>query len=293
MIITASRFIQKLKLKNYMLNIKNPMPKYFFKRLSIIILAMTVITFWAEQYCLNFMDDSSDESCNVSNVKLQGYLTTYISNEGKDENGIPLWDETSSEDIARAVEEAERDDNIKAIILEIDSHGGEPVAAEEIANALKKANKPTIALIRGYGTSAAYYAAAGADLIFASASSSIGSIGVTTSYLDNTKKNEEDGLTYNQLSAGKFKDTGDYDKSLTPEEKELLMRDVNILHENFIKAVAENRKMDIEKVRELADGSSMPGQMALENNLIDKIGGMDEVKEYLKEKIGGEAEICR
>lgn len=293
MIITASRFIQKLKLKNYMLNIKNPMPKYFFKRLSIIILAMTVITFWAEQYCLNFMDDSSDESCNVSNVKLQGYLTTYISNEGKDENGIPLWDETSSEDIARAVEEAERDDNIKAIILEIDSHGGEPVAAEEIANALKKANKPTIALIRGYGTSAAYYAAAGADLIFASASSSIGSIGVTTSYLDNTKKNEKEGLTFNQLSVGEFKDMFSSDKPLTDEERKLIERDLNILHENFIKAVAENRKMDIEKARQLADGSSMPGQMALENNLIDRIGGINEVKEYLKEKIGEEAEICR
>jgi len=71
------------------------------------------------------------------------------------------------------------------------------------------------------------------------------------------------------------------------------MRDVKILHENFIKAVADNRNMDIEKVRQLADGSSMPGQMALENNLIDKIGGRYEIEEYLKEKIGGEAKICR
>jgi len=269
-------------------------PKNLLKNLSIIILVLTVITFWTEQYCLNFLDDSIEEkSCNVSNIKLQGSLTTYISSEGKDEFDNQLWDETSSEDIVSAIKQAEENENIKAIVLEIDSVGGGPVAAEEIANALKRAKKPTVALIREYGLSAAYYAAGGADIIFASQNSDIGSIGITMSYLDYTKENEKDGLTYNQLSAGKFKDTGDYDKPLTSEEKELLMRDVNILHENFIKAVADNRNLDIEKVRHLADGSSMPGQMALENNLIDKIGGRYEVEEYLRGKIGGEIEICR
>jgi len=234
-----------------------------------------------------------DESCNVSNIKLQGRLITYISNEGKNEYGDLLWNETSSEDIVKAIEQAEENNNIRAIVLEIDSLGGGPVAAEEVADALRRVKKPTIALIREYGLSAAYYAATGADVIFASVNSDVGSIGITMSYLDYAKENEKDGLTYNQLSAGKFKDTGDYDKPLTPEEKELLMRDVNILHENFIKAVADNRNIDIEKVRHLADGSSMPGQMALENNLIDKIGGRYEVEEYLREKVGGDVEICR
>ncbi len=120
----------------------------------------------------------------------------------------------------------------------------------------------------------------------------IGSIGVTMSYLDYAKENEKDGITYNQLSSGKFKDIGAYDKSLTPEEKELLMRDINILHENFIKAVANNRNLDIKKVRQLADGSDMLGQMALENGLIDQIGGRYEVEEYLRNKIGEDIEIC-
>jgi protease-4 len=67
---------------------------------------------------------------------------------------------------------------------------------------------------------------------------------------------------------------------------------VNILHENFIKMVAENRSLDIEKVRKLADGSTMLGEMALQNGLIDQIGGMFEVRDYLKEKIGRNIEIC-
>lgn len=82
------------------------------------------------------------------------------------------------------------------------------------------------------------------------------------------------------------------DKSLTFEERTIIERDLKIMHEDFIKAVAENRNLDIEKVRNLADGSTMLGQMALENGLIDKIGGMYEAKQYLAELIGEDAELC-
>jgi len=70
------------------------------------------------------------------------------------------------------------------------------------------------------------------------------------------------------------------------------MRDVNILNENFIQDVAGNRNMDIEEVRELADGSSWLGEQALEYGLIDRIGGIYEAKEYLKGLIGEEINLC-
>ena len=70
------------------------------------------------------------------------------------------------------------------------------------------------------------------------------------------------------------------------------MRDINILHQNFIKTVAANRNLGIEKVEGIADGSSMLGEMALENGLIDQIGGLPEATEYLKSQINEEAEIC-
>ncbi len=271
--------------------------------------------FYSSMYFLDEMADADDEyvyeetqeepgkiqeelektNYNISVIKLHGDLVSYIQNENLEcsyGECQPLIDETSSEDIISEIKKAEKDDGIKAIILKIDSLGGYPVAAQEVANALKRAKKPTVALIGEYGDSAAYYAASGADIIFASANSDIGCIGVTRSYLDNVKKNQKDGLTYNQLSSGKFKDMFDPDKILTSEEKQLIMRDVKIIHENFIKAVAENRNLDIKKVRKLADGSSMLGQMALENGLIDKIGGIYEVEKYLKEKIGEDVKIC-
>lgn len=248
---------------------------------------------------INYLDEnnigggqSKDVNCNAIGINLHGFLSDYISNDTKNEKGESAADQASSEDIVFAIQKADEDDEIKAIILEVDSAGGFAVSGEEVAEALKKAKKPTVTWIRGRGLSAAYWSATGADTIFASTVSDVGSIGVTLSYLDNYKKNLKDGLTFNSLSTGKFKDTGNPDKPLTTEEKKLIMRDLNIANEHFIKSVAANRKLDIEKVRKLADGSSMPGEMALKNGLIDKIGGIYEIKDYLKEKIGEEMEVC-
>lgn len=239
--------------------------------------------------------EDADESyvpCNVSGIELHGMLVTYISESDVDEDGFPLHDLTASEHIIGRIQAAEDDDEVKAIILEVDSLGGWPVADEEVANALKRAQKPTVTVIRGDAQSAGYYAATGADWIIASLDSSVGSIGVTGSYTDNALKNEKEGLTYNELSSGKFKSTRSEDKPLTDEERTLLMRDINIMHENFIQAIARHRGLEVETVRALADGSSMLGQMALDNGLIDQIGSWHEAEEYLKELIGEEVEIC-
>lgn len=237
-------------------------------------------------------DQSQDYTCNVAGIELHGNVVTYISPDHYDSEGNLIFDESASDLITGRIRTLEEDDSIKAILLEVDSYGGSGVAGEEIAAALKNTKKPTVALIRDAGASAAYWAASGADKIYASKNSDVGSIGVTYSYLDNIGKNRKDGLTYNQLSSGKFKDTGDPDKPLTLEEKNLIMRDVKIMHQNFIKAVSENRNIGIEKVASLADGSTMLGEAALKNGLIDQIGGMPEVKEYLKEKIGEDIRFC-
>jgi len=278
--------------------------KISFSTILIFVLAASLTAnyfFWPmdgeyyddEYYGNEYVDEEIEEgACNIKGIELHGDLYTYLLPSETDEEGYVVEDVVASQDIAFFINEANKDENIKAIVLEVDSYGGMPVAAEEVANALKDADKPTVALIREAGLSAAYWASTGADIIFASANSDVGSIGVTMSYLDNVAMNEKEGLTYNQLSTGKFKDSGDPNKPLTDEEKELFMRDNQILHDNFVKAVAENRGLGLEKVKELADGSSMLGQMAMENGLIDKIGSLYEVEDYLKQKIGEEAEIC-
>jgi len=249
----------------------------------------TIIKHLDDNY-FSYRDKVSD--CNVMDVQLFGDLYTYLPNDARDQEGNNIQDIVSADDLIGIITEAKNDDKIKAIIMEVDSTGGYPVAAEEVANALKGAGKPTVALIRQTGVSAAYWSSTGADIIFASALSDVGGIGVTTSYLDNTKKNQKDGLTFNELSTGKFKDTGSPDKPLTAEESQLFMRDLNIANGKFINQVAVNRKLPEDKVRALADGSSVLGEAALQAGLIDRIGGFAEVKKYLEEKIGEKVNIC-
>ena len=222
---------------------------------------------------------------NVAVIEITGEIvTTYTPYFDENGNLLEEGPQTVSTDVVTAIQKAVSDPSIVAIILSIDSPGGSPVGAEEIEKALREAGKPTVALIRGQGLSAAYWVATGADIIFASALSDVGSIGVTASYLDNAEQNEREGFTYNSISSGKYKDTGDPNKSLSEEERDLIMRDINRIHEIFVKKVAENRKQDISVIETLADGSSLLGEEALSDGLIDEIGGMKEVLAYLSQK---------
>jgi protease-4 len=229
-------------------------------------------------------------SCNVAVAQLYGSLV-YYPNEGGNASGT--LDQTASEDIRHEIETADADSSIKAILLQIDSPGGDPVAGEDIATALKQATKPTVALVADQGTSAAYWAATGAQTIFASANSVLIDIGVTQSYLDQTKQDVQNGLTFVSLTAGKYKDTGNPDTPLTSAEKALLQRDLNITDQNFIDTVAQNRNLSVASVTTIANGSSMLGQMALQDGLIDKIGNIYDVENYLKGKIGSDVTLCQ
>ncbi len=240
---------------------------------------------------LSDSSDTTNENCTVTGINLHGQLLTYVPNHAENDS-LFNYDVVASEYIIEIIKQANKDEKIKAIIIESDSPGGSPVAGEEIANAIKNSEKPVVALIRELGSSAAYWAISSADKIFASKNSNVGSIGVTSSYLNNVVKNKKDGYTYEQLSAGKYKDSGSADKPLTIEEKEIFMRDINIIYENFIEAVSQNRNIPIDKVRSFADGATVMGATAKERGLIDAIGGINEVEKYLEEITGEKPEIC-
>jgi len=234
-------------------------------------------------------------SCNVMGIEIRGCIVTYMPDEKESatQNTSDMCDTyTSSEEVVSMIETAAADDNIKAVLLEIDSFGGSPVASEEVATALKALNKPSVAWIRGSGDSGAYWIASAAGTIVASENSDVGGIGVTQSYVDYAEQNKNEGLRYNQLISGKYKDMGSPDRPLTAEERALLQRDLDIMHDNFIRTVAENRKLSIDTVRALADGSTMLGKMAKEKGLVDVLGTKDVVWQTLGTKIGDEPDVC-
>ncbi len=235
---------------------------------------------------------SDTEDCNIYGINIHGDIVTYNSHDSYNDQGQLKFDQISADEVTWYIKEAEDKENIKAIVLEVDSSGGSGEAGEEIMQALKRSKKPTVAFIRNRGLSAGYLLATGAQTIFASKFSDVGSIGVTQSYLQNTEKNKKDGYTYIDLSSGKYKDTGSPDRAITEDEKQIIMRDIKIGLDYFIKIVATNRNLDIEKVRKLADGSVVMGETALANGLIDKIGLLPDVENFLTEKIGVKANIC-
>ena len=113
---------------------------------------------------------------------------------------------------------------------------------------------------------------------------------MTMSYVENSAKNAKDGLRYVPLASAQFKDYGDPDKPLTYAERILIERDLKMAHEQFVKEVAENRNLPIEQVAKLADGSSMPGSLALKNKLIDTLGDQETARAWFAERLGMKTE---
>jgi len=219
-------------------------------------------------------------SGNVAVIPIKGVIT----HEG--DYGVFAETGVSSQTIVSWIEDAEADPNIKAVVFDIDSPGGTPVASEEIMLAVRAMEKPNVALVRETGASGAYWVASASDKIYASRMSLLGSIGVVASYVEVAGTLERYNATYRSLTAGEFKDTGSPFKRLTPREEQMFERQLNVMHEYFIQSVAENRGLPEDKVRQIANGWIYLGQESLELGLIDEIGGEDEVVEDLEELLG-------
>ena len=228
----------------------------------------------------------SDGYCNIAVIPITGDIIPYA---GADKDGTTyesdLAPTANPDDTLATLRWAETDPNVLGVLARIDSSGGVPVASEIIANGFKNSSLPVVALIRETGTSGAYLLATGADTIIASPLSDVGGIGISMSYLENTAKNTKEGLQYISLASSKFKDYGSPDKPLTLDERNLLERDLKIWHEQFVKEVAENRNLPVEQVAKLADGSSIPGSLALENNLIDSLGDQETARAWFAEQL--------
>ena len=192
----------------------------------------------------------------------------------------------SSEEIVRLIEKADENPSIKAIIIEINSPGGSPVASDEITQALKRTNKTTVAWIREIGTSGGYWVASGSDHIVANRMSITGSIGVIASYLDFSGFIERYNVSYERMVAGKYKDIGSPFRELTSEERTLFQNVLDDLRDEFIDEVAANREMPRKDVEKLATGLFFLGKDAKEMGLVDELGGEQEVIAYIEEKEG-------
>jgi protease-4 len=211
----------------------------------------------------------SNGRCNIAVLPIEGVVLPY---HGLGEFEMVITPET----VEKFMDTVEREGEIDAVLLEINSPGGTPVASERIAERFRSSNLPVVGVIGDVGASGGYMIAAATDYLIASPMSDVGSIGVNMSFVEESEKNEEEGLTYVQLTTGKFKDIGSPNRPITEEEKKLLQADLDLVHNEFINIISDYRGLDRDEVVALADGASMPGIKALNAKLIDELGGRAE-----------------
>ena len=217
---------------------------------------------------------------NVMLINIEGPIMSYSA-----DTGIFGSDVVSSSFVVKSLMEAQKDPNILAVVLSIDSPGGGAVASQEIVEALKSIDKPSIAVIRSLGASGAYWVASATDKIYSNPLSLIGSIGVTSSYLEFSGLLERYNITYERLVSAEHKDIGSPLRSLTDEERTMLMRQINLVHDFFVEDVASNRGVDKSVIQELATGNIYMGSEAVRNGLVDELGNINLVKEHLEEDL--------
>lgn len=279
-IIDAGKFIIKILLCSAAL-------------IGVLWAGLQIFGYWHDEWSgWNYSWQISDGECNIAVVPIDGEITTFPYVAETDEysgESAPLM--TSMSDTLATLGVAEHyDENILGVLMLIDSPGGSGAASKMIADELKQSSMPNAAYVLDVAASGGYLIATGADRIFANPFADIGSIGVTMSYVDYSKQNEEQGLEFVSLASGKFKDSGTPDKPLTEEERALFERDLKIYHDLFVKEVATNRNLPVEDVAKLADGSTLPASLALEKKLIDQIGGKGDVRAWFAEQLGMDAE---
>ena len=218
-------------------------------------------------------------------------IVSIISNKiepHKNKIGIIKIDGTilESEKIIKQLNDFNKDDSIKGIILRINSPGGAVAPSQEIyykvKNLADSENKPIIASISSLGASGGYYIAIGANRIIANPGSIIGSIGVIINYPVAKDLLDEIGLNFITHKSGEYKDSGSpYRYSNIDDEKyfELLVDD---LYNQFVQEVSQERNISIKKVKQLADGSVYTGKMALKHKLIDSLGTFEDALNLVK-----------
>jgi protease-4 len=193
-----------------------------------------------------------------------------------------------SKDIVRQISKYRRDDDIKAILLRIDSPGGAVAPSQEIYDEVLRVradNKKIYASMGSLAASGGYYIAVAADRVFANPGTLTGSIGVIMAFGNAEKLMEKIGLEPQVVKSGKYKDVGSPARKMTPEERIYLQRVVDDVHQQFIDAVAQGRNITPKEARKLADGRVFTGRQALKLKMVDEMGGLEDVIVKLGEAV--------
>jgi protease-4 len=209
-------------------------------------------------------------SDRIALIVMRGLISSSIPGSASD---------SMVEDMRAALQQARDDSRVKAIVLEIDSPGGEVTASDQIYNAVVKARakKPVVVYMDSLAASGGYYISCGGKFLMANETTITGSIGVIIQTLNYEQLFNKVGLASVVFKSGKFKDILNGARPMTPEERELIQSFVMQTYDKFLGIVAKERGLPADLLRNtIADGRILSGKDALNSRLIDGLGQIED-----------------
>jgi len=206
-----------------------------------------------------------------------------------------LFGGTSYAEIADAFSKAVQDDEIGAIVFDIDSPGGTVAGVEAVGDLIFNARgeKPIISFANGMMASAAYWLGSAAETIVGTKTSEIGSIGVLMIHGDQSKMDKQMGLKITYLTAGKYKALGNPHEPLGDTAKAIFKEELNEIYTVFVDTVARNRDIEFETVlTNQADGRVFVGQQSKDRGMIDEIGSLSLAVDLARSSIGNKNSLA-
>lgn len=241
-------------------------------------------------------------------------LTTYTKAESKDSkkrssarkvalvyangeivNGQGNGQQIGGDTFSKQIRQLRLDDDVKAVVLRINSPGGSATASEIIRREveLTRKKKPVIISMGDYAASGGYWIASGGDHIFAQPNTITGSIGVFGMQINIQKIANTNGITWDVVKTSRYADSTTISRPKTPQELAIAQKVVNQIYNQFLDKVSQSRKLPKPKVAQIAQGRVWSGQDAKQLGLVDEIGGIDDAIQYAAKqaKLGDDWEL--
>ncbi len=217
------------------------------------------------------------DSSKIAVISLRGLISTGVAgNVG----------ESMVDDLRWELEQARNDSNVRAVVLEVDSPGGEVTASDMIYDAVVKTRrkKPVVVYMESLAASGGYYVSCGGQYLMANETSITGSIGVIIQTLNYEQLFNKIGLASVVFKSGKFKDMLNGARPITPEEQAYIQSFVMKTYDKFLGIVAKERNLPVDALRNgIADGRILSGRDALDHRLIDGLGQIEDAFAKAKE----------
>ena len=219
----------------------------------------------------------------VAVIHVDGVITG-----GRGQGGL-FGDGGGTDAIIRQIHAARGDEEVKAVVIRINSPGGSAPASQEVGTELKKlraGGKVVYASMGDMAASGGYWIAALCDHIYANPGTITGSIGVYIPYANWEELFRKIGVHTEKIKSGPYKDMLSPDRPMTEQERLIVQGMVDDLYDQFVSVVAEGRRMEPDRVRQLADGRVYTGRQAQTLGLVDTMGTLEDAVNAAAKKAG-------